>query len=89
MIYYCVGGQLRAQAFILSQNLANLEVLDLREFDTYQFTLAAIGEQTGVTFTAAPTASSADSGTVSGLGPDPKLESERVRVLLSVDDIIW
>ncbi|MGC5629768.1 DNA/RNA non-specific endonuclease [Georgenia sp. Z1344] len=80
IIYYVVGGELRAQSFLLSQDLSDLEVLDLSEFATYQVARAELEERTGLTFAAAAAGDGPD-----GSGP----EAERSRALGSVDQIAW
>lgn len=75
VIYYAVGGELRVQAFLLSQNLADLEVLDLSEFAAYQVALGEVGARTGLSF--APAAESTPA------------QPESVRALESARDIVW
>ena len=50
VIYYVVDGSLRARAFLLTQELAGIEVLDFREFETYEVSLDELTERTGLAF---------------------------------------
>lgn len=50
VLAYTTDGQLTAKAFLLTQNLDQLETLDLQEFKTYQVTLDELSERTGVQF---------------------------------------
>ncbi|WIM68524.1 DNA/RNA non-specific endonuclease [Corynebacterium breve] len=51
IIYYVTEDELRAQGFLLSQDLADLEILNLDKFNTHQVPLATIEERTGLAFT--------------------------------------
>ncbi|MFC7614777.1 DNA/RNA non-specific endonuclease [Actinokineospora soli] len=53
VIAHTVDGQLRASAFVLTQNLDRLETLDLDEFAVYQVPVADVGTRTGLRFPAA------------------------------------
>ncbi len=50
VIVYVTGGVLKAKAFMLTQNLDELEVLDLNEFKVFQVTLAEIAKRCGFSF---------------------------------------
>ncbi len=50
VIAHTTGGDLRAAAFVLTQNLNRLEALDLDEFAVYQVPVADVGERTGLRF---------------------------------------
>ncbi|UVS78982.1 DNA/RNA non-specific endonuclease [Actinokineospora sp. UTMC 2448] len=55
VIAHTVGGELRASAFLLTQNLDRLETLDLDEFAVYQLPVAEVGARTGLNFPTALT----------------------------------
>ncbi|GGS55694.1 DNA/RNA non-specific endonuclease [Actinokineospora fastidiosa] len=55
VIAHTVGGELRASAFLLTQNLDRLETLDLDEFAVYQLPVAEVGARTGLKFPTALT----------------------------------
>lgn len=75
IIYYVHDGQLRGRGFLLTQDLTDLEVLDLREFFTHQVGISEIEQRTGLRF---PTPTTDD-----GVLP------ETIRVLRSTADITW
>lgn len=51
VVYYVVDDELRAAAFVLTQDLDDLEIVDgLKDFSTYQVTLAELTEKTGLEF---------------------------------------
>lgn len=76
VIYYVHDGELRAQGFLLTQELADLEVLDFKELAAYQVPLVEIEERTGLRFTAPAGASGGAA-------------LEAVRVLRSTADLRW
>ena len=55
-IAYVTAGELRTRAFLLTQGLDRLEVLDLDEFRVYETGLPALTKRTGVEFPGWPTA---------------------------------
>lgn len=52
-LMYLEGGQLKAKAFLLTQNIDELEVLDLDEFRVYEVTLAELEQRTDLRFPSA------------------------------------
>lgn len=50
LITFVTDGQLRARAFLLSQDLDRLESLELDEFRTWQVDLATLTERTMINF---------------------------------------
>ena len=50
VLAFVVGGQLKSRGFLLSQNLEQLEVLELDEFRVFQVPLSEIQRRTGVRF---------------------------------------
>lgn len=56
VICFVTSGELRARAFLMTQNLDRLETLDLGEFRTWQVELGAIEQRTGLRFDPALTA---------------------------------
>lgn len=51
VVYYVVDDELRAAAFVLTQDLDDLEIVDgLKDFATYQATLAQLSKTTGLVF---------------------------------------
>lgn len=79
VVAYVEDGQLKAQAFLLTQNLDRLEVLDLDEFRAYQVPVQTLTERTGVDFGQAVT-EAGGRAPQSAVGPRP---------LWSLDDIRW
>ncbi|MGO1544496.1 MAG: DNA/RNA non-specific endonuclease [Gulosibacter sp.] len=77
VIYYVADGTLRVRPFVLTQDLSDLEVIDLAEFSTYQVTLAELTERTGLSFAEA---SEQDGVVTEAAGP---------RRLASVRDVAW
>lgn len=53
VIIFVEGQKLKAKAFILTQNLDNLRVLDLDEFRVFQVALTELEERYGLRFSAA------------------------------------
>ncbi|MBC7893365.1 MAG: DNA/RNA non-specific endonuclease, partial [Sphingobacteriaceae bacterium] len=52
IIAFVEGGTLKAKAFLLTQNLDQLELLDLNEFRVFQVTIAEIEQRTNLVFPA-------------------------------------
>src|SRR5690606_24264099 len=50
IVVYLDKGELQSRAFLLTQNLDQLEALDLDEFRTYQVTVPEIEKRTGLRF---------------------------------------
>lgn len=80
VVYYAVDGQLRVAAFLLSQDLSDLEVVDLTGFATYQVTLAELSERTALVFTEAVEAARGVESRVQAVGP---------RKVERVTDLAW
>ena len=78
VVYYVTDVALQARAFVLAQDLDGLEVLDLREFETYRVSLEELGGRTGLGFAPAHEGQ----GTAS-------TESAAERVIREVADIGW
>lgn len=53
VIIFVEAGLLKAKAFILTQNLDELELLDLKEFKVFQVTLAEVVKRCGFSFSGA------------------------------------
>ena len=85
VIAFIEGQKLKAKAFLLTQNLDELELFDLDEFKVYQVALAEIEGRCGLTFAAALKA--ADS-VGERLSRQPLALSQR-KALASLDDIDW
>ena len=85
VIAFIEGQKLKAKAFLLTQNLDELELFDLDEFKVYQVALAEIEGRCGLTFAAALKA--ADS-VGERLSRQPVALSQR-KALASLDDIDW
>ena len=85
VIAFIEGQKLKAKAFLLTQNLDELELFDLDEFKVYQVALAEIEGRCGLTFAAALKA--ADS-VGERLSRRPVALSQR-KALASLDDIDW
>lgn len=81
VIAFAVGGELRAAAFVLTQNLDRLETLDLDEFAVYQVPVADVGERTGLRFPEALTDADTAPSRPQADGPPPPLTGPR--------DISW
>lgn len=100
VVYYGVGestsaGELRVAAFVLSQNLSDLEVVDLSDFATYQVTLAEARERTGLEFATAVDAAEVGRGGVTERGDErargetARSQAARVRKVETVTDLVW
>jgi endonuclease G, mitochondrial len=85
VIAFIEGQKLKAKAFLLTQNLDELELFDLDEFKIYQVALAEIEGRCGLSFAAALKA--ADS-VGERLSRQPVALSQR-KALASLDDIDW
>lgn len=85
VIAFIEGQKLKAKAFLLTQNLDELEVFDLDEFKVYQVALAEIEGRCGFTFAEALKA--ADS-MGERLSRRPVAPSQR-KPLASLEDIDW
>ncbi|BDU06765.1 DNA/RNA non-specific endonuclease [Nocardia cyriacigeorgica] len=79
IVVYLDKGELQSRAFLLTQNLDQLEALDLDEFRTYQVTVPEIEKRTGLRFPEA--VHNADTATTESTG--------RTAPLDSVEDIRW
>ena len=71
-------GVLTARAFLLTQDLDPLEIIDLGEFETYQLPVASITERTGVVF-----------DPVLLVSEPAGAEAVAPRLVSSEDDIVW
>ncbi|MFD1874160.1 DNA/RNA non-specific endonuclease [Hymenobacter bucti] len=85
VLAYVAGGRLRAQAFLLTQNLVSLQDIDLEQFRVYQVTLAEV-EQRGE-FRFAPVLKAADNYT-QNLASTPQLAAQRPH-LTELADVVW
>ncbi|SDD07780.1 DNA/RNA non-specific endonuclease [Actinokineospora iranica] len=81
VIAFGTAGALKASAFLLTQNLDNLEVLDLDEFRVHQVSVAALEERTRLRFPDALREADTKPATAESTGPAPALES--------LSDIVW
>lgn len=77
VIAFVERGELRARAFLLTQQLDRLEALELPAFATYQVTLDEVTRRTGVVLDAALRAA-----------PVPEAVTEP-RLIARLDDIVW
>jgi endonuclease G len=78
-------GKLKAKAFLLTQNLNQLELLDLNQFKVFQVTLAEVEQRCGLTF---PSNLKAADGFAETIGRRPEAVSDR-EPLRSLADIEW
>lgn len=85
VLTYCIGRELRAKGFVLTQNLSQLEALDLDEFRVYQVTLDEIEDRTAVRF---PSALKKADAYGAKLAESFATGIER-RPLCSLSDITW
>ena len=85
VLAFVENGSLKARAFLLTQNLDELELLDLNEFKVFQVTLGEIEQRCGFTF---PTNLKAGDGFAEHLERIPEAVAERA-ALRSLDDIMW
>ncbi|WP_228821563.1 DNA/RNA non-specific endonuclease [Nocardia cyriacigeorgica] len=77
IITYITNGRLHSRAFLLTQNLDQLEALDLDEFRTYQVTVTEIKKRTQLTFP--ETIRTSDSTTETTTQPTPLDTVEGIR----------
>ena len=85
VLAYVEAGELKARAFLLTQSLDQLELLDLKEFKVYQVTLTEVEQRCGLVF---PDNLRAADGFARILERLPEAAVER-RPLLSLENIIW
>jgi len=85
VLAYVENGKLAAKAFLLTQNLNQLEVLDLNEFKVFQVTLAELEQRCGFSF---PSNLKAADGFAESLRVRPEAIAERAP-LDSLADIMW
>ncbi|MGH8578992.1 MAG: DNA/RNA non-specific endonuclease [Gammaproteobacteria bacterium] len=85
VLAFVEAGRLKANAFLLTQNLDQLEVLDLNEFRVFQITLAEVEQRCGFSFPS--TLRNAD-GFAEQLQRRPEFIAER-EALQSLADITW
>ena len=85
VLAYVENGKLAAKAFLLTQNLNQLEVLDLNEFKVFQVTLAELEQRCGFSF---PSNLKAADGFAESLRVRPEAIAERAP-LESLADIMW
>jgi endonuclease G len=85
VLAFVENGSLKARAFLLTQNLDELELLDLNEFKVFQVTLGEIEQRCGFTF---PTDLKAGDDFAEHLERIPEAVAERA-ALRSLDDIMW
>jgi endonuclease G len=79
------AGKLKARAFLLTQNLDQLELLELNEFKVFQVTLSEVEQRCGFTF---PARLKAADGFAEHLDSRPEGVTERAPIQ-SLDDINW
>lgn len=85
VLAFVEAGRLKANAFLLTQNLDQLEVLDLNEFRVFQVTLAEVEQRCGFSFPS--NLRSAEGFTEQlQLRPESIVEREPIQSLV---DIIW
>lgn len=85
VIVFVESGTLKARAFILTQNLDELEVLDLNEFKVFQVTLGEVENRCGFSF---PANLKAADGFAERLQSIAEANGERESIR-SLDDIVW
>jgi endonuclease G len=85
VIAFVEGGKLKAKAFILTQNLDELEALELNQFKVFQVALTEIESRCGLTF---PAALKAADSVGEKLARRPEAVGER-KPLGSLADIDW
>lgn len=85
VLAFVESGKLRSKAFILTQNLDQLELLDLNEFKVFEVTLGEIEQRCGFLF---PANLKRADGFAENLRVHPEAVSER-RPLESLADIRW
>lgn len=85
ILAFVEDGRLQVRAFLLTQSLDQLELLDLKEFKVYQVTLSELSERSGLIF--ADALQQAD-GYAAQLMVQPEAAAARVP-LTSLDSIVW
>lgn len=85
VLAYVEDGKLQAKAFLLTQNLDELELLELNEFKVFQVMLSEVEQRCGFTF---PASLKAGDSFAEHLDSVPEAMAERVP-LRSLDDIVW
>jgi endonuclease G len=85
VLAYVETGSLKAKAFLLTQSLNELEVLDLDDFRVFQVTLAEVEQRCDCRF---PDALKAADGFAESLANRPE-EAEDRKPLESLDEIRW
>ncbi len=85
LLAYVENGQLQARAFLLTQSLDQLELLDLKEFKVYQVTLAELEQRSGLIF---PEALKTADGFAAHLAAVPEAAAVR-EPLTSLESIVW
>jgi endonuclease G len=85
VIVFVESGTLKARAFILTQNLDELEVLDLNEFKVFQVTLGEVENRCGFSF---PDNLKAADGFAERLQSIAEANGERESIR-SLSDIVW
>jgi len=86
VIAYVEDGALQAKAFLLTQSLDQLELLDLKQFKVFQVTLSEIEQRGGFTF---PTNLRAADTFAEHLESVPEAVAAERQPLTSTDDIVW
>lgn len=85
VLAYVENGKLKAKAFLLTQSLDQLELLDLKQFKVFQVTLSEVEQRCGFTF---PNNLKGADDFAEVLERVPEAVTER-QPLTSLDDIIW
>jgi len=85
VLAFVEDGKLQAKAFLLTQSLDQLELLDLKQFKVFQATLTEVEQRCGFTF---PNNLRAADGFAEHLERVPEAVTER-EPLNSLDDIVW
>jgi endonuclease G len=85
VLAFVEAGELQAKAFLLTQSLDQLELLELHEFKVFQVTLTEVEQRCGFTF---PSNLKAADGFAERLERLPEAVTDR-KPLESLDDIIW
>ncbi|MGQ9921855.1 MAG: DNA/RNA non-specific endonuclease, partial [Desulfobacca sp.] len=85
VLAYVENGRLQARAFLLTQNLDQLELLDLKEFKVYQVTLTELEGRSGLIF---PEALKNADGFAAHLAAIPEAAVVRAP-LRSLESIVW
>lgn len=85
VIVYVESGNLKSKAFLLTQNLNQLELLDLNEFKTFEATLSEIEQRCGFTF---PANLKAADSLAERLRRKPESIDDR-KAIEKLSDIVW